>query len=94
MNYLIDYNSNLQNKYLINAKNLFEENSKSELIYIKRKNNEQRNIFYLNRLNCINYNQKEIKYGEFLNICLKKNEKTIILNLNLEIIQMIAIIIL
>ena len=75
MDNLINTNYILQNKYLINAKNPFEDNTKSELIYIKRKNNEQRNIYYLNRLNCKNYNQKEIKPRDFWNICLKQNEK-------------------
>ena len=56
------------------------------MIFIKRKDNELRNIYYLNRLTCKNYNQKEIKYGDFLNICLKSNETTT-LKLNSTIIN-------
>ena len=56
------------------------------MIFIKRKDNELRNIYYLNRLTCKNYNQKEIKYGDFLNICLIPNETTT-LKLNSTIIN-------
>ena len=76
MDNLIDTNYNVQNKYSVNAKNPFEENSKGELIYMKRKNSVQRNIYYFNRINCKNYDQSEIKYGDFWFICLKQNEKT------------------